>query len=110
MWRLEDLVLEQMTADPDTPFIPINKPPFILFRSESWLITIWTWIIFLLIVWVAFIVPGEIAFQGFEIPDGIWFAVHFVFILDMLSNFFIAIRDDAGNMIFEPSKIARHKI
>ena len=48
--ELEDLVLEQMTADPDTPFIPINKPPFILFRSESWLITIWTWIIFLLIV------------------------------------------------------------
>ena len=36
--------------------------------------------------------------------------MHLVFIADMLGNFLVATRDDAGNMVFEPCDIARRYI
>ena len=35
--------------------------------------------------------------EALEAPDVIWSAVHLIFIADMLGNFLVATRDDAGN-------------
>ncbi len=91
--------------DPQSPF---KVPPFII-NPVSVKKTLWNTLMVLLIMLLAITVPFRIAFEedGGSKP---WvfsdITIDFLFIIDVILNFFTAYEDENGELVVERTKIA----
>jgi hypothetical protein len=90
---------DQITSD--------QMPPGIIHPQSLWK-TIWNAVMLVVIISLSISVPYRIAFEEVALPAWVYIdtALDFLFIIDMILNFFTALENDNGDIIIDRKKIA----
>ena len=88
--------------------ITIDQMPPGIIHPQSISKTIWNAVMMIVIIFLSISVPYRIAFEDIAPPAWVYTdtVLDFLFIIDMILNFFSAIENDNGDIIIDRKKIA----